>query len=150
MPAAQVDLYGSTEAGYLFVGDAFQDNSRVIDGNAFVELVPWRGLPDVFQTQVTTRHRRAMPLLRYNTGDIVRRFPDGYRILGRERDLYLRPDGVLVSADDIDAALPADFTCWHASSRRPRRVGISTTWAIIMRRRASWKRSPACWATECG
>ena len=113
LPAAQVDLYGSTEAGYLFVGDAFQDNSRVIDGNAFVELVPWRGLPDVFQTQVTTRHRRAMPLLRYNTGDIVRRFPDGYRILGRERDLHLRPDGVLVSADDIDAALPAGFTCWH-------------------------------------
>jgi len=41
-PAAQVDLYGSTEAGYIFVGDAFKDNLHVIDGNAFVELVPWR------------------------------------------------------------------------------------------------------------
>jgi len=41
-PAAQVDLYGSTEAGYLFVGEAFKDNSRVIDANAFIELVPWR------------------------------------------------------------------------------------------------------------
>ena len=41
-PAAQVDLYGSTEAGYLFVGEAFKDNSQVIDANAFVELVPWR------------------------------------------------------------------------------------------------------------
>jgi hypothetical protein len=41
-PAAQVDLYGSTEAGYLFVGEAFKDNSRVIDDNAFIELVPWR------------------------------------------------------------------------------------------------------------
>ena len=112
--AVQVDLYGSTEAGYIFVGDAFQDNSRVIDGNAFVELVPWRvELPDVFQIYVTTRGREAMPLLRYHTGDVVRRFSTGFRILGRERDLYQRPAGVLVDAGDIDAALPAGFTCWH-------------------------------------
>jgi phenylacetate-CoA ligase len=115
LPAAQVDLYGSTEAGYIFVGDAFRDNLRVIDDNAFVELVPWRGLPDVFQTHVTTRHRRAMPLLRYNTGDIVRRLPTGFRILGRERDLYVRSDGALVAASDVDSALPAGFTCWHYS-----------------------------------
>jgi phenylacetate-CoA ligase len=112
-PAAQVDLYGSTEAGYIFVGDAFQDNSRVIDANAFVELVPWRGEADVFQTQVTTRNRRAMPLLRYHTGDVVRRFPTGFRILGRERDLHIRRDGGVVSASEIDAALPDNFACWH-------------------------------------
>ncbi len=41
-PAPQVDLYGSTEAGYLFVGEAFRDDSRVIDANAFIELAPWR------------------------------------------------------------------------------------------------------------
>ena len=85
----------------------------MIDANAFVELVPWRGLPDVFQTQVTTRNRRAMPLLRYHTGDIVRRFPTGFRILGRERDLHVRAGRGLVSAGDIDAALPDGFTCWH-------------------------------------
>ena len=114
--AAQLDLYGSTEAGYLFVGDAFQDNLRAIDGNAFVELVPWRaGLPDVFQINVTTRDREAMPLLRYFTGDIVRRTPAGYRILGRERDLFFTADGRVVSAFEIDAALPADFACWHWS-----------------------------------
>lgn len=112
-PAAQIDLYGSTEAGYIFVGDAFEDNSRVIDENAFVELAPWNGRADVFHTQVTTRHRRAMPLLRYDMGDIVQRFPTGFRILGRDRDLVYRPDGGLVSTSDIDAALPADFTCWH-------------------------------------
>ena len=112
-PAAQVDLYGSTEAGYIFVGDAFKDNSRVIDANAFVELVPWRGATDVFQTQVTTRDRRAMPLLRYHTGDIVRRFPTGFRILGRERDLFVRRDGAVVSPSDLDAALPENFSCWH-------------------------------------
>jgi len=115
-PGAQVDLYGSTEAGYLFVGEAFKDDSQVIDDNAFVELVPWRPeLPDVFQIHVTTRDREAMPLLRYHTGDIVQRFPRGFRLLGRESGLYFRPDGSLVSPADIDAVLPAAFKCWHYS-----------------------------------
>ena len=115
-PAAQVDLYGSTEAGYLFVGEAFKDNSQVIDANAFIELVPWRAeLPDVFQIYVTTRDREAMPLLRYHTGDIVQRCATGYRLLGREGNLYFRADGSLVSPTDIDAALPQDFACWHYS-----------------------------------
>ncbi|HZP60608.1 MAG TPA: CoF synthetase [Opitutaceae bacterium] len=113
-PVPQVDLYGSTEAGYLFVGEAFQDDTRVIDANAFVELVSWRPeLADVFQIYVTTRHREAMPLLRYHTGDIVKRLPTGYRLLGRERDLYFRPDGGLVSAHEIDGAFPENFSCWH-------------------------------------
>ncbi|HXQ81614.1 MAG TPA: CoF synthetase [Opitutaceae bacterium] len=115
-PAPQVDLYGSTEAGYLFVGEAFRDDSRVIDDNAFIELVPWRpGVPGVYQIYVTTRGREAMPLLRYHTGDIVRAMPEGFRILGRERDLFFRADGTLVSASDVDGALPADFACWHYS-----------------------------------
>jgi phenylacetate-CoA ligase len=115
-PAAQVDLYGSTEAGYLFVGEAFKDNSQVIDANAFIELVPWRPeRKDVFQIYVTTRDREAMPLLRYHTGDIVQRFPTGFRLLGREGNLYFRADGSLVSPTDIDAALPAGFGCWHYS-----------------------------------
>ncbi len=114
--AVQVDLYGSTEAGYLFVGDAFADNLRVVDGNAFVELMPWRDeVPDVFQIGVTTRDREAMPLLRYHTGDMVRRTPTGFRILGREKDLFFRPDGAVVSAFEIDAALPENFACWHWS-----------------------------------
>jgi len=115
-PAPQVDLYGSTEAGYIFVGEAFKDNSQVIDGNVFVELVPFRpGLADVFQIVVTTRGRQAMPLLRYLTGDVVQRFPTGFRLLGRERDLYFRPDGSLMSTLDVDHALPEDFKCWHYS-----------------------------------
>jgi phenylacetate-CoA ligase len=115
-PAPQVDLYGSTEAGYLFVGDAFRGNSRVIDENAFIELVPWRpGLAGVHQIHVTTRGREAMPLLRYHTGDIVRGTPEGFRILGRERDLFFRPDGSLVTASEVDDALPGDFACWHYS-----------------------------------
>ena len=115
-PAAQVDLYGSTEAGYLFVGEAFKDDLRVIDANAFIELVPWRAeTSDVFQIHVTTRGRQAMPLLRYHTGDIVRSMPTGFRILGREKDLHFRADGSVVSPTEVDQALPADFACWHYS-----------------------------------
>lgn len=114
-PAPQVDLYGSTEAGYLFVGEAFKDDSRVIEENAFVELVPYRNLPDTFQILVTTRGREAMPLLRYRTGDIIRRMPSGYRLLGREGGVYLRADGQLITPSEIDAALPPEFKCWHYS-----------------------------------
>ena len=115
-PAAQVDLYGSTEAGYLFVGEAFKENSQAVDANAFIELVPWRAsLPDVFQIYVTTRDREAMPLLRYHTGDIVQKFPSGFRLLGREGNLFFRGDGSLVSPTEVDAALPPDFACWHYS-----------------------------------
>jgi len=120
--AAQVDLYGSTEAGYLFVGDAFRDNLRVVEENCFIELIPWPstrsdqgGLRDAFQILVTTRDRVAMPLLRYHTGDIVRRTPTGYRILGREKDLHPRADGTVISAFEVDQAIPADFACWHWS-----------------------------------
>jgi phenylacetate-CoA ligase len=113
-PAPQVDLYGSTEAGYLFVGTAFGDDSQVVGDNAFVELAPWRPeRPDIFQIYVTTRGREAMPLLRYHTGDIVQRLPAGFRILGRERDLASRTDGGVISATDVDAALPENFVCWH-------------------------------------
>jgi len=111
-----VDLYGSTEAGYLFVGDAFRDNLRVVEENAFIELTPWReSTEEIFQINVTTRDREAMPLLRYHTGDIVRRTPTGYRILGREKDLTCRADGTVVSAQEIDDAWPEEFSCWHWS-----------------------------------
>ncbi|MEI6860664.1 MAG: CoF synthetase [Verrucomicrobiota bacterium] len=121
--AMQVDLYGSTEAGYLFVGDAFADNSQVIDANAFIELVPWgpaqgsgpARVENVFQILVTTRGREAMPLLRYHTGDIVQRCADGFRMLGREGGLFFRADGTLLSPADVDAVLPAGFACWHWS-----------------------------------
>jgi phenylacetate-CoA ligase len=113
-PAPQVDLYGSTEAGYLFVGEAFRDNSQVVEANAFIELQPWgTDAGGGQQIYVTTRGREAMPLLRYHTGDIVRRTDAGFRILGRERDLHFRADGSLVAPADVDEALPADFACWH-------------------------------------
>jgi phenylacetate-CoA ligase len=98
------------------VGEAFRDDARVVEENAFIELVPWRaGLADVYQIIVTTRDREAMPLLRYQTGDIVQKRKDGFRLLGREGNLYLRTDGSLVSVENIDAALPSDFACWHYS-----------------------------------
>ena len=113
-PAPQIDLYGSTEAGYLFIGDAFQNNSRAIDANAFIELEPYRDdLPEVFSVIATTRGRRAMPLLRYRTSDVVERCADGFQLLGRERDLLFRSDGQLITPALIDGVIPEDFTCWH-------------------------------------
>jgi phenylacetate-CoA ligase len=42
-------------------------------------------------------------------------FPSGYRIIGRERDLFFNPDREVISAFEIDEALPMNFTCWHWS-----------------------------------
>lgn len=113
-PVPQIDLYGSTEAGYLFIGDAFADNSRAIDANAFIELEPFReDLPGVYSVIATTRGRKAMPLLRYRTGDVVEESSDGYRLLGRERNLLFRADGQAVTVSMVDQAIPADFECWH-------------------------------------
>ncbi len=110
----QIDLYGSTEAGYLFIGDAFQNNSRAIDANAFIELEPYRAdLPEVFSVIATTRRRKAMPLLRYRTNDVVERCIDGFQLLGRERDLLFQLDGRLITPALIDAVIPEDFECWH-------------------------------------
>lgn len=118
-PVPQVDLYGSTEAGYLFVGDAFADNSRVVEENAFIELEPLGArLPEVYRVIVTTRGREAMPLLRYVSGDAVMKMPAGYRVLGRERDLCYRADGRLLTSLDIDRVLPAEFPIWHYCLRQ--------------------------------
>lgn len=115
----QVDLYGSTEAGYLFVGDAFADNSRVIESNAFVELEPLRDdQPGVFRIIVTTRGREAMPLLRYVSGDVVMKTEHGHRVLGRERDLSFRKDGSLFTTLDVDRAIPMDLPIWHYCLRQ--------------------------------
>ena len=86
-----------------------------IDDNAFIELAPWRAgrarrPPDLRDDPGPGGDAApALPHGRHR----ARRCPAGFRILGRERDLYLRPDGTLVSAADVDAALPADFACWH-------------------------------------
>jgi hypothetical protein len=135
-PAPQVDLYGSTEAGYLFVGEAFRDNSRAIDDNAFIELVPWRPeRPDVHQIHVTTRGREAMPLLRYHTGDIVQSMPGRVPDPGPRARPVFQARRLAVSAEDVDAALPEIFACWHYSSPRPARAaGISTMWRTRIRR----------------
>lgn len=118
-PVPQVDLYGSTEAGYLFVGDAFADNSQAIDANAFLELEAIRpDLPEVFRVIVTTRGREAMPLLRYVSGDAVLRTPRGFRVLGRERDLGFRKDGSLLTTLDVDRVLPEEWVCWHYCLRQ--------------------------------
>lgn len=119
----QVDLYGSTEAGYLFVGDAFADNSRAIEANAFIELEPLSRpeggssgngvFSDIFRVIITTRGREAMPLLRYTSGDVVRRTAEGFQVLGRERDLCFRADGSLLTTFDVDRVVPADFSVWH-------------------------------------
>ncbi|MBL4576376.1 MAG: CoF synthetase, partial [Opitutaceae bacterium] len=52
-------------------------------------------------------------LLRHHTGDLVQRYESGYRLLGRQKDLFLNPEGQWISSVEIDEAFPEEFSCWH-------------------------------------
>jgi phenylacetate-coenzyme A ligase PaaK-like adenylate-forming protein len=53
---------------------------------------------------VTTLTNPYLPLLRYEIGDFVERFPDGYRVHGRKRDALRGADGRLLTTRMIDQA----------------------------------------------
>ena len=67
-----------------------------------------------------------MPLQRYHTGDIIGRMPAGFRILGRERDLVFRSDGAVVSAEDIDVAMPRRLRLALVMAQTGKPAGTST------------------------
>jgi phenylacetate-CoA ligase len=130
-PAPQVDLYGSTEAGYLFVGEAFGTTpGRSTRTRSSSSCRGARARPA--STRSTSRPGAARRCRSCATTPATSssdaRTASGSS--GRERDLHFRPDGSLVSADDVDAALPADFSCWHycLDARRARAAGTSTMW----------------------
>jgi|GEM_PF-176538 len=58
--ARLVDLYGSTEAGYLFVGEAFCDNAQPVDENAFIELAEFDASPTINAASAGEERRTAL------------------------------------------------------------------------------------------
>jgi phenylacetate-CoA ligase len=97
--ATVVDHYGMTEVGpvaFQKLGEA--DRLQVIEESYFAEIVkPQTGLPatpgEVGELVLTTLGRSACPLLRYRTGDLVKRVP---RTLG-----FVLEGGIIGRADDM-------------------------------------------------
>ena len=142
-----VDLYGSTEAGYLLSagvqGQFAGDQQRVRRTRAVAAVStrsansgPAGSSPADCQTFRLCDDARSGgdAALRY-TGDIVRRFPTG-SVARAGGHVLFQADGTLVSPTDIDAALPEDFACWRRSCRRAKRWDF-TTWRTMLRSTAT-------------
>jgi len=118
------NLYGSTETGHLLMQD---EHGRMTPSyeTAFLEVLDGdpQGRGDLVVTTLTNDY---MPLIRYRIGDLVEPRSEGpridWRVHGRARDAYARPDGQRVTTWDVDqcfAPTPgiAHYELRHTSPR---------------------------------
>ncbi|MFJ4685338.1 hypothetical protein [Streptomyces sp. NPDC088789] len=101
-----VDLFGSTELGYLYYSDRDGRYHPYLDRMS-LELIPVAQGSPVHSLIVTSVRNPYMPLIRYRSGDCVRTLdgsPDPAKVTrfcGREKELLPTPNG-LVSHGDLD------------------------------------------------
>lgn len=101
-----VDMYSSQEVGYIALQCPETENYHVQAEGLYVEVLDDAGRPcmpgQIGRIVVTTLHNFAMPLLRYDIGDFAevaapcscgRGLPTLKRIVGRQRNMALLPDG---------------------------------------------------------
>ncbi|CAM4483946.1 hypothetical protein NONI108955_33840 [Nocardia ninae] len=101
-----VELFGSTELGYLYYGDTQgRYHPHLVDME--VELQPIPGSRGIHSLVVSSIRNPFMPLLRYNTGDCVHT-GDGssdprqiVRFCGREKELLVT-DAAITSQAELD------------------------------------------------
>ncbi len=102
-----IDSYSSEELGYIALQCPQCEHYHVQAENLIVEVLDESGEPcrpgDTGRVVVSTLHNFAMPLLRYANGDYAevgeqcacgRGLPVLRRIVGRQRNMVVRPDGV--------------------------------------------------------
>ncbi len=101
-----VDMYTSQESGYIALQCPEHDHYHAQGESVIVEILDDAGNPcaegAIGKVTITTLHNYAMPLIRYEIGDYAeaggpcpcgRGLPVIRRVLGRERNLALAPDG---------------------------------------------------------
>lgn len=101
-----VDIYSSHEVGIIAVQCPESDLYHTMSENLIVEILDADGLPAAEgatgRVVITDLHNYATPILRYEIGDYAERggpcrcgrgLPTIRRILGRERNFVLMPDG---------------------------------------------------------
>ncbi|MFF3976408.1 hypothetical protein ACWGNF_14090 [Streptomyces sp. NPDC055808] len=107
-----VDLFGSTELGYLYSSDPRTGRYRPHLRDMSVELVPVAPGSGIHSLIVTSLRNPFMPLVRYRSGDCVRTADDSTdpglitAFCGREKELLDTPHGPLAQAD-LDAHVTA-------------------------------------------
>ncbi|MBZ6173486.1 hypothetical protein KVH24_11360 [Streptomyces olivaceus] len=104
-----IDLFGSTELGYLFYSDADGRYHPYLEGMS-LELHPVAPGSGIHSLVVTSIRNPYMPLVRYRSGDCVRtRTGDAdptaiTSFCGREKELLPTPTGPVAQAD-LDARI---------------------------------------------
>ncbi|MEU8997823.1 hypothetical protein AB0C95_23850 [Streptomyces caniferus] len=99
-----IDLFGSTELGYLYYSDRRGTYWPHLDKMS-VELHPVADGSTIYQLIVTSVRNPFMPLVRYRSGDCVRTLdgtPDAGKIAqfcGREKELLGTPHGPVAQGD---------------------------------------------------
>ena len=101
-----VDMYSSQELGYLALQCPLAHTYHVMSESVYLEVLDGVGRPcrpgEVGRVVVSTLHNYANPLLRYELGDYAemggacvcdRTLPVINRIVGRERNMWIGPDG---------------------------------------------------------
>lgn len=120
--ASVADLYSTREAGYLALQCPEHEHFHVQAEGVFLEVLDERGEPcgpgEVGRVVVTPLHNLAMPLIRYEIGDLAevgapcacgRGLPVLTRVVGRVQAMLRLPDGsrrwTLLSSGDLAALL---------------------------------------------
>ena len=101
-----VNIYSGQEVGYIALQCPHYEHYHVMAENMLVEVLDDQDQPcqpgQTGRVVVTTLHNFAMPLLRYEIGDYAETghpcpcgsgLPVLTRILGRQRNLFILPDG---------------------------------------------------------
>lgn len=117
-----VELFGSTELGYLYYGDTQgRYHPHLVDME--VELQPIPGSRGIHSLIVSSIRNPFMPLLRYNTGDCVHtrdRSADPQQIVrfcGREKELLVTDTAITSQAelDDVIAEISSRVFVYQLS-----------------------------------
>lgn len=108
--AGVADFYGSTELGLLAWRDSASHGYHLFDKEFFVEFVPTKSHPELERLIVTELQPGPLPLIRFDTGDLVRRQHEApgapiVEFLGREVDRLTLPDGSRISPYQITMLL---------------------------------------------
>ncbi|WGS54556.1 hypothetical protein LFL96_26465 [Paraburkholderia sp. D15] len=112
-----IDLFGSTELGYLYYSDRHGRYLPYLD-DMQLELVPFETSRSIFSLIVSSVRNPYMPLIRYRSGDCVQTAGNALdptkivRFCGREKEILRTRNGMLSHADFDDlirAASPNVF-----------------------------------------
>jgi phenylacetate-CoA ligase len=139
--AKVVDMYSSQEVGYLALQCPGHEHYHVMAENLLVEILDDEGQPcqpgETGRVVVSTLHNFAMPLIRYEIGDYAevgapcpcgRGLPTLRRIVGRQRNLLVMPDGQrrwpVFDAGDRPEELPPIFQ-FQVIQRTPKQLDVN-------------------------